>query len=190
MSDLRKRIKENRESFDNQKLPEGHEGRFKAKLHNHKSAPNYTWLKVAAAIVLLIASGALLWDKESSELNSSVQTVEDMEIESTVEEELPLKEASKYYEQTLDQQFAALEEFYGDEDSKALIEETNELIAKLREDYKELEKELESSGDDRVVLAMIQNYQQRIGLLEELMQKLIYIKQLKQSNHENSNQNV
>ncbi|MAY83117.1 MAG: hypothetical protein CMP59_03205 [Flavobacteriales bacterium] len=190
MSDLRNRIKENKSEFDEQELPFGHEARFQNRLKKMNRKPGRNWLKIAAAAVILIATGALLWDNDSSELNSSVETVADLELERQLPEELEIEEASKYYEQTLDQQFTALEEFYADDDSKTLIEETKNLIAKLREDYKELEKELESTGDERVVLAMIQNYQQRISLLEELVQKLTYIKHLKQSNHEESNKNA
>ena len=171
-------------------LPSGHEARFQAKLDKINKRSSNFWLKIAAAIALLIVSGTLLWNDPNPEMTSSVETIKDLQLERKLSDEFEIDEATKYYQQNLDRQFSALEEFYADEDSKALIEETKALITKLRESYKELEKELESTGDERVVLAMIQNYQKRISLLEELVQKLTYIKHLKQSNNEKSNQSA
>lgn len=191
MSDLRNRIQESKADFDDQELPEGHEQRFLQLLQVEQSEVSFAWWKLAAAILILIATPLIYWQFDKGSANDSLA---DQESSESIGEEdstkLPLEEASFYYEQSIDQQFAALEQYYGDEDSRELIEQSKELIEELRKEYIKLESELEQTGDERVVLAMIKNYQKRIELLEGLVQKLQYIKQIKQSNHENADQNA
>jgi len=190
MSDLRNRIQEQKSDFDDHEVPTGHEARFQSRLKQSNRKSFDLWFKIAAAVVIVVGIGVLFQNGQPNNLNPTVETVADLKLERHFAERPEIEEVSRYYEQSLNQQFSALEEFYPDKDSRLLIEETKVLIAKLREDYTELEKELKSTGDERVVLAMIQNYQKRISLLEELVEKLTYIKHLKQSENEESNQNA
>lgn len=192
MSDLRERFRESEEELSDVQMSEGHQERFLNKLEARspqKSFSNGSQLwRVAAALIVVIASAALYWiSKDGVE---RMEELAEAEVESNEGEEIPLKEATFYYKQTMDQQFAALEQFYGDNDSKELIEETKELISDLQIQYELLEKELEESGDERIVIAMIENYQKRIELLEKLIKELTYIKQIKLEQDEKSNQNA
>ena len=52
--------------------------------------------------------------------------------------------------------------------------------------YEKLKLDLTSSGEDkRVIYAMITNFQNRIDLLENVLEQIEEIKQLKNSNNEN-----
>jgi molybdopterin converting factor small subunit len=190
MSDLRERFRNSKESWDEQSLPKGHKERFLEKLEIKESRKNPTLWRVAAATLLVLASAAMYWINKDS-LNEQSGFAENEEIQEQKESgEIPLEEASFYYEQALEQQFAAIEQFYGDEDSKELIDQTKLMISELQKDYEKLEKEFERTGEERVVLAMIENYQKRIELLQELIQQLTYIKQLKIEQNEQSNPNA
>ena len=64
----------------------------------------------------------------------------------------------------------------------------SEKMAKiLEEDYEALRLDLTESGDDkRVIYAMITNFQNRIDLLQNVLEKIEEIKQLKQNSDENA----
>lgn len=60
-------------------------------------------------------------------------------------------------------------------------------MEKLEKEYESLKKDLVRSGkDNRVIHAMIQNFQQRIDLLNNVLTQIENIKSLKNQNHENN----
>ncbi len=187
MSDLKKRFSGS--NMEEMELPKGHRERFLSKLDKDRSKGRSHLWKVAAGLAIVIASSAIYWSAKNSVLQTAeVKEQEEEQLES--EYAIPIEDAAVYYKQTLEAQFAKLNEFYKDEDSKQLIEETKLLIAELQKEYEKLEKDLERTGDERIVIAMIGNYQKRIELLEELVLKLNYIKQLKLEQNEKANQNA
>ena len=69
---------------------------------------------------------------------------------------------------------------------KQLVDDALEQINKLETEYEKLKLDLTSSGEDkRVIYAMITNFQNRIDLLENVLEQIEEIKQLKNSNNEN-----
>ena len=87
-----------------------------------------------------------------------------------------------FYQNEFDRQLVAISKNYQDEESKLMIEESQTLINELEKEYKELEKEMKNTGDYRVATAMILNYKSRISILENLIEKLKYVTQLKDQN--------
>lgn len=190
MSDLRKRIAQERESLDQMELPTGHHERFQKRLKSRERRSPFQVWKVAAGLILVLASSVIYWSNKPTltKESSLPETAENSSEE--VDHTIPLEDATFYYNQSINHQFAALDEFYGDDDSKQLIDETKMLITELQKEYEELEKQLAKSADERIVIAMISNYQRRIELLEDLVNKLKYIKQLKTEQNEKSNHNA
>jgi len=66
-----------------------------------------------------------------------------------------------------------------------LIEDALEQMEVLEKDYEKLKKDLVKSGkDDRVIHAMISNFQNRIDLLQHVLEQIDQLKTLKQETHE------
>lgn len=72
-------------------------------------------------------------------------------------------------------------------ETQALIDDTMQRMKALETEYESLKNDLAESGNDnRVIYAMISNFQNRIDLLQNALQQINTIKQLKNSNNETS----
>jgi hypothetical protein len=68
-----------------------------------------------------------------------------------------------------------------------LVQDALKQLESLEIEYAFLKQDLADSGDDkRVIYAMISNFQSRIELLQNVLQKIEEIKQLKELNNENA----
>ena len=66
-------------------------------------------------------------------------------------------------------------------ETKVLIEDAMKQLKILENNYETLKKDLTESGDDkRVIYAMISNYQNRIDVLQNVVERIDEVKQLKQ----------
>ena len=71
-------------------------------------------------------------------------------------------------------------------ETQELVNDALNQIEKLESDYQKLKVDLVQSGNDqRVISAMIKNFQKRANLLDEVLQKINTIKTLKQTENEN-----
>jgi len=189
MSDLRKRFIDEDDKIESIELRDGHRERFLDKLNKSENKSYGQWWKVAAGLIFILASSVIYWtSKDFVDAGAHLAQEEVQEVKEGGS--IPLEDATYFYKQAIDAQFAQLEEFYGDTDSKELIEQTKLLIKELQIEYEKLEEDLEASGEERIVIAMIGNYKKRIELLEELIEKLKYIKQIKLEQNENTDQNA
>lgn len=72
-------------------------------------------------------------------------------------------------------------------ETKAVIDDALKQLEVLENDYNKLKKDLGKSGQDqRVIYAMISNFQQRIDLLKTVLEKVNTINTLKNNSHENN----
>lgn len=72
-------------------------------------------------------------------------------------------------------------------ETEAIINDAMMQMEKLEREYEDLRKDLIESGkDNRVIHAMIQNFQQRIDLLNNVLTQIENIKTLNNQNHENN----
>ncbi len=72
-------------------------------------------------------------------------------------------------------------------ETEAIIDDALAQMEKLEKEYEELRKDLIDSGkDNRVIHAMIQNFQKRIDLLSNVLTQIENIKTLKNQNHEST----
>ena len=71
------------------------------------------------------------------------------------------------------------------DDNQQIIDDAFLQLNKLEENYKNLTVELDNSNKDkRIIYAMINNFQQRIEILQTLLQQLDELKQLKTINQD------
>jgi len=161
-------IRSNREEFDFSEPGEGHLKRFEAKrsLVERKAPINWrNLLKVAAVIVFVLGSGILLVHDNSTQSYASegldlrelspelaeVETFYEDQIENATEELAPIKKLDQRgFNKDLAQQLTLLEEEY------------NELKLEMRDNY----------GDERLINAMIKNYQLRLQIIEQYLNQI------------------
>ena len=168
--------------FDTEEPAIGHKQRFLDKLNNQntmvvtkKKSVFKLWkplLGVAASVVLLLTiSFGVLKSNNSNELASispEMATTQDF-FTTTIATELKKLNSEESPE-------------YQD-----LIVDTMFQMKILEENYEQLKQDLNTSGQDkRVIYAMISNFQDRIDLLQNVVEQIDDLKQTKNEQNENS----
>ncbi|MGW1456340.1 DUF4179 domain-containing protein [Salegentibacter agarivorans] len=172
--------------FDNKEPASGHKARFLRKLEEQNGKTNNSgsrphkrsiWapmLSVAAilAIAFMVFAGFF---NENTRRNSG-------ELASVSPE---MKETQQFYTQLIKTELATLETENTPE-TEAIVNDALTQLEKLETEYEKLKKDLQNSGKDkRVIYAMISNFQQRINLLNEVLEQIENIKTLKNQSDEN-----
>ena len=97
-----------------------------------------------------------------------------------------MKQTQEFYTGLIKKELNALDAEKSPE-TEMIINDALEQMEKLEDNYEELRKDLVNSGkDNRVIHAMIQNFQQRIDLLNNVLTQIENIKTLKNQNHEDN----
>ncbi len=175
MESLKKYIRKNRDSFDEKEPLEGHFDRFRQRLETRKPAKkvNLFMVAAAAAIAGLILTGTLgiLYNNPSfgrfnrTELSLSVLSPE-------------LKEVEDYYVSQINTKYNQIKSLK-DSSTPELEKEVNKTINDMDLGYYLLKKDLsDSPKQERIVSAMIQQYQIRIDMLDQILSTLQYFSQL------------
>ena len=165
--------------FDTENPDLGHQERFFQKLKTQDSSLNKKkknlwkpFIGIAASVTLIITLFIVsLQQNESRDLASVSPKMEETQnfFTSAINEELnKLKEEASPIAQNL-------------------INDALKQIKILENDYTKLKVDLTNSGDDnRVIYAMISNFQNRIGILKNTLNQIEIVKQLKNSSHDTS----
>lgn len=168
-------------SFDIKEPANGHQERFleKLKLGNEVFvAPEKKsfWrkpLSIAASLTILIAAGIGL-------LNQTNGAQEQMANISPAVSNTQFYFASLIQEQVEELQAESTPE------TQKIITDTMSQLATLETDYSQLEQEMLSGGNNKILLkAMITNFQTRIDLLQDVLEQIETIKNLKNYNDAN-----
>lgn len=150
--------------FDLQEPHSGHLERFERKL-NHPKKTNKTswkWMSVAASVVLVLG----FW------LGSNHQK-QQLDLADVSPK---MKEVQSYFVNTIHQELKTLEKNRSLE-TETIIEEALEQLEELEDSYNGFIKELNNDGNSRkIISAMIKNYQQRIEVLENVLQQIEQVK--------------
>ncbi|MCB0485405.1 MAG: hypothetical protein KDC47_04335 [Flavobacteriaceae bacterium] len=175
---LEQKFKELEGKFDVEEPMLGHFDRFKVRLakdviENEKpkqSFHTWKWLSIAASVILLvgiwIGSNTAKPGLELAEVSPEMQETQNFFV-STIQTELEQIKLKR------------------NDDNKQVIDDALNQLHKLEENYKQLTVELQKSNEDRrVIYAMISNFQQRIEVLQNLLQQLNELEQLKLNNDE------
>lgn len=168
-------------SFDVASPPEGHRERFRERLESSagpSTGPKQgTWwrsLSIAASIALLLSASVFLFQQEPS-------------MEARVAEISPeVSETSQYFAGLVTRQIQELQKM-GSPETEPMIADALNQLQTLEKDYRKLEEDLVAGGNSKFILsAMIQNFQTRIDLLQEVMVRVEEIKQFKNQTHESN----
>ncbi|MBX2828151.1 MAG: hypothetical protein KTR22_08310 [Flavobacteriaceae bacterium] len=167
-------------SFDLQETPDGHQKRFLRKLegneqgHSKATSSKRSWwkpLSIAASILLLVSVG-LLFQKEDQPVDPLASISPEME------------ETQSFFVTAINQELETLKSFENEE-TKTLIDDTLARLQTLETEYDSLKLDLVESGQDkRVIAAMISNFQNRIELLQQVIETIEEIETLKANRNE------
>ncbi len=160
--------------FDFEEPRAGHQERFLDKLNHTKGVVTLTkkqnwWkpLSIAASIALIAFLGWQVIDFEP--------TIKEQVVKIAPE----VSETEFYFASLIEQQVQLLKKEKSPETAK-LVDDTLEQLGKLEADYKALEQDLINGGNSKLLLnAMITNFQTRIDLLQEVLDNIETIKNLK-----------
>lgn len=192
MSDLEKIISNNRDVFDSDEPADGHFERFNKKLSNlhkeHESKEikvihmiNRHWLKVAAAMVILIGFGFVFFNNVF-EKNANMTSAQETGIILSPE----LTEVEIYYTSLSDKRFDLIDQLVPDSMEGAKIKEMVDMeLSELNENYGELLEEYKNNpDDDRIIDAIINNYRIQAEILDNIIIKLNELKNKKNDTKE------
>lgn len=158
MENLKKQIQNNSHLFDIYEPEAGHLDRFKSKLHKPKSKKSIYWIISAAAMVLLFFSLSFLFTNNPEWRN--LPQLSDISKE--------YKEAEYFYQVEINDKLTQLETL-----NCTLITADSSIYKELNvldQEYINLRRDLVITNyDERIVSAMIHNYQIRISLLESVI---------------------
>ncbi len=151
----------------------GHFDRFEKRVSNvdivNKNI-SWKWISVAASIVLLFG----IWLGEN--LQSDSLELADVSPK--------MEETQNYFSLVIQTEIQKINKEKTPENQK-MITDAFTRLNNLETQYIKLTKELkESDADKRVIFAMISNFQQRIEILENVLEQIDYLNQLKSNNYE------
>ena len=160
-----------------------HEARFREKLKQQKKEKiNHSgvislWLPVMSiAATFLVAF--LLFQGVFSNPFSTKQELANVSPE--------MEQTQNFYASVIKTELENLKEKKSPE-TETVINDALDQLEVLENDYNKLKKDLGKSGQDkRVIYAMISNFQQRIDLLQTVLDKVNTINTLKNNSHENN----
>lgn len=162
-------------TFDLEDTPKGHERRFIERLQatGKTSKSSFNWwkpLSIAASFAFLVTLAYFNINKNEASDLASVSP----EMEKT----------QSFFVTTINQEITKLKNFK-DADSQKLVQDALESLDVLEQNYEKLKVDLEQSGNDqRVVAAMIANFQSRIEILEQVLSTIEEVKTLKANRNE------
>jgi len=173
------------QDFNTTNLPSGHRDRFLARLQaveednkvipidrdgiaqGHASARKNPWFKWSLVAGLAVLIGLAGFNMGSSPSNDLASVSPEM------------ANAQDFFSSTITEELKKLESENNPE-TERLIADTKLQLLELENDYKQLKIDLETSGNSRkVIAAMIQNFQNRIALLEAALEHIESLKSLK-----------
>lgn len=158
-------------SFDVHETPTGHQKRFLDRLNEVEKpvVKKLNWwkpLSIAALVAVLVAVGSVFLNQEPIETDLASVSPE-------------MKETQSFFTETINKELQTLQGLNNPE-AKNLVDDALKQIDILEKEYEGLKLDLaESSNDKRVIYAMIYNFQNRIDLLKQVIEKIEEIKTLK-----------
>lgn len=168
--------------FDINKLNSGHEARFLKKLNaeslvkdDKKSKPFWKpLLAIAASIVICISVIGFYGANQNEVLDLASVSPE-------------MKEAQDFFSVTINEEFKKLNKERSPL-TENIIQDVTKRLKTLENDYEKLKIDLTDNVDDkRIIYAMINNFQNRIDLLTEVLERIEDLKEFKNNAHATKN---
>jgi len=171
-------------NFDIEEPHSGHKERFFKKLDKtstlseNRGRIHRLWVPIMGVAASFLLAFFLLGEfigQENSAKNSDLASISP-----------EMKQTQEFYTGMIKKELTALKAEKSPE-SEVIINDALIQMEKLEKNYENLKQDLKNSGkDNRVIHAMIQNFQQRIDLLNNVLTQIENIKTLKNQNHENN----
>ena len=169
-------FEKHRRALDVYDTPEGHTQRFVERL-NQRNAVGKTgrnwWkpLSIAATVVVILGIGFfLLQDGETKTGLAGVSP--------------EMEQTQTFFTAAINSELEKLKSFKTTETAQLVNDALNQITI-LEQEYQQLKEDLVASGNDqRVIAAMIANFQSRINLLENVIELIEEIKHLKTNENE------
>lgn len=168
-------------SFNVEETPKGHQHRFLDKLNEQNNSkeiekqsdfPLRKLLAIAAVFAVIVTIGSLFVNTEASAADLASVSPE-------------MEQTQSFFTSTINKELKTLNDFKSPE-SKYLVQDALKQMDILEKKYELLKSDLVESGNDkRVVYAMIQNFQNRINLLEQVIETIEEVKNLNTNKNEN-----
>ncbi len=168
MSSLEEFIKNNKEQISSFDLPDGHLDRFEKKLNKKKPISKIYWYSLAAAIALLLSLSVFIRYEQSQ----TKEIVNTERLISLGDVSPQYKEVEEFYRQDL---YRKINEFQQlnckiNPEQKEMIDDELQQLDKV---YQSLREELKQNrSDERIINAMINNYQYKIEFLELVIEQI------------------
>ena len=168
-------------AFDTENPNAGHKDRFLEKLKDHKSLNSkknsgYNWkpfLAVAASLVICLS------------VFRTVNAQTDIMDLASVSPEM--SETQDFFTATIEAELRKINQEKSPVTEK-LIKDALNSIESLEKEYENLKISLTDNGNDqRIIYAMINNFQSRIDILNNVLEEIENVKQLNISTDENTN---
>ncbi|TXK77616.1 hypothetical protein [Mesonia sp. K4-1] len=183
--DLRELMNQEKYSAQRPTLPQGHEKRFlnllAEELPEEKSSNSHLWMKIAAVLVVVLATGFFLKNQliTTSPVVPMVTQTPTQSVEATpiyLSDVSPqFKKVEDYYLANINAELAQLTIT---DDNKELIDSFMLQLEGLDKEYTRLNEEIDESGiNETSVNSLINNLELRLELLFKLKSKLSEIKQ-------------
>ncbi len=171
-------------NFDIEEPHSGHKERFFKKLdHRFTSSEKKGKVRRLWAPVISIAASFLIAFFLLGEFLGNPAAAKNSDLASISPE---MKQTQEFYTGMITRELNAIDAEKTPE-TEAIINDALAQMEKLENEYEALRDDLIDSGkDNRVIHAMIQNFQQRIDLLNNVLTQIENIKSLKNQNHENN----
>lgn len=185
--DLREKLKNEKMMRE---LPNNHRNSFEQQLQKElhkKPKNNYTFLKIAASIIIVVGLG--LAGKQFFDIDNSSETVQkedksDKKINSMADISPNLKKVEDFYLTRINYQMAKITIT---DENRELLEVYLSQLNDLQKEYDDLNLELNINSEisETTIEALIENLQLRLQLMRQLKKKLEIIENIKLEENEN-----
>jgi len=166
-------------TFNVKDTPEGHQHRFLDKLNNQPKIEKNTIhylrrvISIAAVLAVIVTISGLF-------INTNVKAADLASVSPEMEQ------TQSFFTSTINKELKTLKGFNSLE-TETLVQDALKQLEILESKYELLKKDLVVSGNDkRVIYAMISNFQNRIELLEQVINKIEEVKNLNTQKNENT----
>lgn len=159
--------------FDIHEPRSGHMDRFEKQLSGglSKKRTSWKWMSVAASVILLIGFG--LGNMTSPAQEGALSGISPK-----------MAEVQDYFINTIDREMKEIEKSRNLH-TEDLIEQTLDDLEELEDQFKVFVEELKKNGQQRKIInAMIDNYQQRLEILQKALEQIELIKNPQNINDE------
>ncbi len=164
---LKKILNQHKEKLFSEELSSNHLSKFEEKLNTEfgthaTSSKNWIYYSgIAASLAFLITLGIVFFNSNQTEENTIVQS--------------EVQESENFFALAVEHKIKQLKT-YETPQTKPYIDQCLKALNQLDQDYTDLKKDFNDTGNDQLINLMLDNLKKRVDILEELIQQLEHYK--------------